>query len=132
MNKIYFLFLILTFTFQRCIVPQFAESQPAGVKNKSYFPSNLWGRYNVTLLNMSAQPDNQSSIIIDSTSLNLYETKKIKVSLSDVKADSNVMLLDGYIYIQEKSETNVNPYKLINDTIYYTDSNTVKLLFYKS
>jgi hypothetical protein len=127
MNKIYFLFLILIFAVQGCIVPQFAEPQPTGVKSKNYFPSKIWGRYNVTLLNMSAQPDNQSSVIIDSARLNLYEVKNVKVSLSDVKADSNTMLIDGYIYIQEKSETNVNPYKLINDTIYYTDSNTVEL-----
>ncbi|HXA03136.1 MAG TPA: hypothetical protein VNW99_14170 [Cytophagaceae bacterium] len=127
MNKIYFLFYFLSFTLQSCIVPQFAEPQPAGVKHKNCFPSKLWGRYNVTLLNMSAQPDNQSSIIIDSTHLSLYEARKIKVSLSDVKADSNTMLIDGYIYIKEKSETKVNPYKLINDTIYYTDSNTVEL-----
>jgi hypothetical protein len=127
MHKIYFLFFILSFALQSCIVPQFTEPQPAGVKSKNCFPPKLWGRYNVNLLNVTAQADNQSSIIIDSIHLNLYEVSKVKASLSDVKADSNIMLIDGYIYIKEKSETKVNPYKLINDTIYYTDSNTVEL-----
>jgi hypothetical protein len=125
MNKIYFLFILLVL--QSCIVPQFGEPQPSGVKGKTDFPSVLRGRYNVTLLNINAQADNQSSIIIDSTELNLYEVRKIKVSLADAKSDSNTILIDGYIYIKEKSETSVNPYTLINDTICYTDSNKVKL-----
>lgn len=127
MNKIHFSFFILIATLQSCIVPQFAEPQPAGIKNKTSFPEKLLGKYNVKLLNISAQPDNQSSVIIDSTHFNLYEVNKIKISLAEARADSNTMLIDGYIYIKEKSETKVNPYKLINDTIYFTDSNTVTL-----
>jgi hypothetical protein len=127
MNRIYFLFFILICSFQGCIVPQFLEPQPAGVKDKKYFPEKLRGRYSVTLLNMIAQPGNQSSITIDSTRLNLYEVKKVKSALSDVKADTGIMLLDGYIYLLERAEAKAVPYKLINDTIYYTDSSRVEL-----
>jgi hypothetical protein len=129
MNKIHFLFslLILIINLQGCIVPQFAEPQPVGVKNKNNFPSAFWGRYNVSLLNIESQPDDQSTIIIDSTHLNLYEVKKMKITLSDVKADSTIKLLDGYIYVEGDGRPKVSLYQLLNDTIYYTDSNKVEL-----
>ncbi|MFL5727925.1 MAG: hypothetical protein ACJ75J_00445 [Cytophagaceae bacterium] len=127
MIKIHLLLLSLILTLQGCIVPQFSEPQPQGIKEQSVFPAKLRGRYQVRLLNVSPQPDNQSTVLIDSTSLNLYEVKKIKVALSDIKADSSIRLTDELIYLQEKTGTVVYPYALKNDTAYYTDSNTVKL-----
>jgi hypothetical protein len=127
MIKIYFPLFALLFILQGCIVPQFAEPQPAGIKNKGSFPSHLRGKFNANLLNIKASEDNYSSIFIDSTHLHLYEVKKIKAALSDVRADSTIKLIDGYIYIDENEKIKINPYKLINDTIHYIDSNKIEL-----
>jgi hypothetical protein len=127
MIKIYFPLFILLFILQGCIVPQFAEPQPAGIKNKSSFPPHLWGKFNASLLSINAREDNYSSIFIDSTHLHLYEVTKVKTSLSDVQADTTIKLADGYIYVEENGKIKRNPYKLVNDTIYYIDSNKVEL-----
>jgi hypothetical protein len=127
MIKIYFPLFLLLFILQECIVPQFAEPQPAGIKNKSGFPPHLWGKFNATLLNINASEDNYSNIFIDSTHLHLYEIKKVKAALSDVKADTTIKLIDGYVYAEDDGKIKINPYKLVNDTIYYTDSNKVEL-----
>jgi hypothetical protein len=127
MIKIYFPLFILLFILQGCIVPQFAEPQPAGIKNKSSFPSHLWGKFNTSLLNINASEDSYSNIFIDSTYLRLYEVTKVKAALSDVKADTTIKLIDGYVYAEDNGKIKINPYKLMNDTIYYTDSNKVEL-----
>jgi hypothetical protein len=95
----------------------FDNPQPSNSKNLKHVPKEIQG----TWRNISK--DYEESIIIDRTSFHKTTIKNNHLAKARIEASEKYKIAEGKIFLASDNFKTGYPYKLLNDTVYFTERN---------
>lgn len=106
--------LSLIFLFS-CTTVFFDQPQPTDTENLNYVPKEIQGTWRYFKTNYEA------SIIIDKTSYHRVDIKRYNIALADIDSMNIFKISGGKIYFL-KGDSNIGfPFKIMNDTINFSE-----------
>ena len=108
-------FILSLATVISCTGVFFDQPQPTDSQNLRYVPKEIQGTWKHTRVNY------EESIIIDKTSYHRISIEKYSIAIADLDTLETFKIADGKIYFL-KGNINIGfPFKILNDTIHFSE-----------